>query len=142
MCTYYQEGGWHERMDPCIGTYSFKNNQWITSETDDSMLNNAVFIRKYNLLGFSTNALHFPDKINRCKKGKYPLLPSMHNALRDSSHLNATCRLLRDLNITPTTVIAATSTSAPDTNTTISLSTERCPCSTIDPDHQVIKTEP
>lgn len=68
--------------DTKIGTFAFKNDQWVSYDDADNIRAKANYIIKNKLGGGLIRTLDLDDFRGNCGCGKYPLLSALNQALR------------------------------------------------------------
>lgn len=85
ICDRTNRDGWSVVRDPQnrIGPYAHKGNQWVSYDDVENIRTKAKYMRDMNLGGGMVWALDLDDFANYCGCGKYPLLTTLNQGLRD-----------------------------------------------------------
>lgn len=85
ICKRIKENGWIavNDADAKVGSYAYKNNQWVSYDDVNNIRAKADYIREMNLGGGLIRTLDLDDFRGICGCGTYPLLTALNNALRN-----------------------------------------------------------
>lgn len=67
-----------------IGPYAYHSNQWVSYDDVENIRTKAKFMRDLNLGGGMIWALDLDDFSGSCGCGKYPLLTTLNQVLRNT----------------------------------------------------------
>lgn len=88
ICEKTKQNGWTKVVhdsDSNVGTYAYKNNQWVSYDDVNNIRAKAEYIRKMNLGGGFVKTLDLDDFRGNCGCGKYPVLTALNQGLRTIS---------------------------------------------------------
>ncbi|XP_038235698.1 chitotriosidase-1-like isoform X1 [Dermochelys coriacea] len=101
ICTF-QKGATTKRIEEQKVPYSFKENQWVGYDDQQSIKTKVQYLKKKNLGGAMVWAIDLDDFSDSfCGQGKYPLLQTLKKELR--------CGLVQTTPVPETTISSTTS---------------------------------
>lgn len=85
ICEKTNRNGWSVVRDPQnrIGAYAHHGNQWVSYDDVEDVRVKAKYMRDMNLGGGMIWSLDFDDFTGSCGCGKYPLLTTLNQVLRN-----------------------------------------------------------
>lgn len=85
ICKKIKNEGWTtvNDVDAKVGSYAYKNNQWVSYDDVHNIRAKADYIREMNLGGGLIRTLDLDDFRGICGCGTYPLLTALNHGLRN-----------------------------------------------------------
>lgn len=80
ICTWLQEGGWEEHLDPAGSPYMVKGDQWVGYDSVDFIRTKMEYVKEHGLGGAMIWAIGLDDIQGVCGP-KWPLLTAINEGL-------------------------------------------------------------
>ncbi|XP_050811824.1 chitotriosidase-1-like isoform X1 [Gopherus flavomarginatus] len=115
ICTF-QKGATTKRIEEQKVLYSFKENQWVGYDDQQSIKTKVQYLKKKSLGGAMVWAIDLDDFSDSfCGQGKYPLLQTLKKELR--------CGLVQTMPVPETTTTSSTTSPPTVSSSTLSFTT-------------------